>query len=130
MFHKTRNLEDSKWSPDSGRFTSRTTFRIGFEKCCHSPSGFCGPVGLVEYALEYFEISCVVVEIVERDMGADHHRSSRVSIRCILALVTTASRSIGNEHVGVSPETDTPLDVSDGREHVLQCLKFRKPTAP
>ena len=73
MFHKTRNLKDSRRSPASDRFTSRTTFRIGFEKCCHSPSGFCGPVGFIEYALEYFEMSCVVVEIVERDMDAAHN---------------------------------------------------------
>ena len=68
MFHKTRNLKDSRRSTASDRFTSRTTFRTGFEKCCHSPSGFCEPDGFVEYALEYFEIGCAVVEMVERDI--------------------------------------------------------------
>lgn len=79
IFHKTRNLKDSRRSPASDRLTSRTTFRTGFEKCCHSPSRFCEPVGFAEYALEYFEMRWVVVEIVERDMQTDQCYSHDVA---------------------------------------------------
>jgi hypothetical protein len=128
MFHKTRNLKDSRRTPDSDRFTSRTTFRIGFEKCCHSPSGFCEPVEFVEYALEYFEISCVVVEIVERDMDADlllHVPRSTFHLYCFRQSFSNrlaASISACTFRVGYI------LGVSDRRARVFQCLNFRKPT--
>jgi hypothetical protein len=95
MFHKTRNLKDSRRSTASDRFTSRTTFRTGFEKCCHSPSGFCEPVGFVEYALEYFEMGCVVVEMVERDMQTDRRYSHTIMIPSAHAFHCTARSTRG-----------------------------------
>lgn len=94
MFHKTRNLKDSRRSLASDRFTSRTTLRTGFEKCCHSPSGFCEPAGFFEYALEYFEMSCVVVEIVEQDM-------TRIIMRTCHIPYPTSTASLDSEYAGV-----------------------------
>jgi len=120
MFHKTRNLKDSRRSPASDRLTSRMTFRTGFEKCCHSPSGFCEPVRFVEYALEYFEMSCVVVVIVERDMCVSGSPSFRITIP---APATSPQWQLTvNDHAGVYLQRlDTLLDVSNRRLHVSRC---------
>ena len=93
MFYKTRNPKNSRWSPASECFTSRTTFRTGFEKRCNSPSGFWEPIGFVEY----FEITCVVVETVERDMDVEHHfhvSQSTIHLPCFSTFLNQLAMSM------------------------------------